>query len=269
MGRGKPMAVDVLRHQHVATVTLDAADGPNVLTRDQLGLLLDAVRGLRADPSVRCLILTGAGTKAFAAGADIREMVDLSEADGLAYARLGHAAADALEGFPQPTIAAVNGYALGGGSELALACDIRLASDAAQIAQPEVMLGIPPGWGGTQRLTRLVGPGLAAELIFTGRRVKSDEGLRLGIFNAVYPADLLLAEAMELAEQIAANSPRAVAAAKRAISLAFAGRPGAGLATEAALFAAQFGTAEQREGMTAFLEKRKPVFADADPEANR
>ena len=260
------MAVDVLRHRHVATVTLDAAAGLNVLARDQLGLLLDALRGLREDPSVRCLILTGAGTKAFAAGADIREMADLTEPEGLAYARLGHAVANALEGFPRPTIAAINGYALGGGSELALACDIRLATEEAQIAQPEVMLGIPPGWGGTQRLTRLIGPGFAAELIYTGRRVKAGEALRLGIFNAVYPADRLMEEATLLAEQIAANSPSAVSAAKRAMALAVAGQPDAGLATEAALFAAQFGTAEQREGMTAFLEKRKPVFTGAEPD---
>jgi enoyl-CoA hydratase len=232
----------------------------NAFNSAQLRAVLDAFRELRDDRSVRCVILTGAGPKAFAAGADIKEMVDLEGASATAFARLGHAVANAIEALPQPVIAAVNGFAIGGGSELALASDIRLAAEHAQFAQPEVTLGIPPGWGATQRLPRLVGPGIAAELIFTGRRVTADEALRIGLVNAVYPADRLLPEAGQLAATIAANSPRAVTAAKRAMALALAGDPGAGLAAEAALFAESFGGADQHEGMRAFLEKRAAVF---------
>ena len=254
------MAVDVERAEGIATVTMNRPDALNAFDTTQLERLLNALRELRADRAVRCVVLTGAGDRAFAAGADIREMAELSPLAGLAFGRLGHAVTAAVEGLPQPTIAAVNGYALGGGCELALACDIRLAAENAQFAQPEAGLGIPPGWGGTQRLPRLVGPGLAAELIFTGRRVAADEALRIGLVNAVYPADQLLPEATKLARRIAANSPRAVAAAKQLMALAFAGDPGAGLAAELTLFGQSFGSADQREGMRAFVEKRSPVF---------
>ena len=247
----------------IAMVTMNRPAVLNAFDTAQLERLLAAFRDLRADATVRCVVLTGAGTKAFAAGADIKEMADLSPAAGLAFGRLGHALTAAVEGLPQPTIAAVNGYAFGGGCELALACDLRLVSDTAQFAQPEVTLGIPPGWGGTQRLPRLVGPGLAAEVILTGRRVGADEALRIGLVNAVHPADRLLPEAMILAERIAAASPRAVRAAKRLLALAFAGDPGAGLATELNQFAASFGTPDQREGMRAFVEKRAARFGDS------
>ena len=257
------MAVEVERADGVATVTLNRPQALNAFDTPQLQRLLEAIRGLREERAVRCVVLTGAGDKAFAAGADIKEMAAKSETEAMAFGRLGHAVTAAVEGLPQPTIAAVNGYAFGGGCELALACDIRLASKRAQFSQPEVELGIPPGWGGTQRLPRLVGPGRAAELIFTGRRVAADEALRIGLVNAVYPADTLLAEATAMARRIAENSPRAIAAAKRALSLAFAGNPAAGLATEAALFAESFGTEDQREGMQAFVEKRRAAFTGA------
>lgn len=254
------MAVDVTRENAVVTVTMNRPEALNAFNTAQLRALLAAFREVRDDRSVRCVILTGAGTKAFAAGADIKEMVDLEGQRAVAFARLGHAVANAIEELPQPVIAAVNGFAIGGGSELALACDIRLAAENAQFAQPEVTLGIPPGWGATQRLPRVVGPGMAAELIFSGRRVNAEEALRIGLVNAVYAADRLLSEAQQLATVIAANSPRAVTAAKRAMSLAEAGNPGAGLDAEAALFAESFGDADQREGMRAFLEKRRAVF---------
>lgn len=256
------MAVDVARADAIATVTMNRPEVLNAFNTAQLRALLDAFRELREDRSVRCVILTGAGTKAFAAGADIKEMVDLEGQSAVQFARLGHAVANAIEELPQPVIAAVNGFAIGGGSEMALACDIRLAADNAQFAQPEVTLGIPPGWGATQRLPRVVGPGIAAELIFSGRRIKADEALRIGLVNAVYPADRLLPEAQQLATVIAANSPRAVTAAKRAMALAQAGNPAAGLDAEAALFAESFGSADQREGMRAFLEKRRAVFGE-------
>jgi len=254
------MGVDVTRDDAVATVTMNRPEALNAFNSAQLRALLGAFRELRDDRLVRCVILTGAGTKAFAAGADIKEMVDLEGQRAVAFARLGHAVANAIEELPKPVIAAVNGFAIGGGSEVALACDIRLAADNAQFAQPEVSLGIPPGWGATQRLPRVVGPEIAAELIFTGRRIKADEALRIGLVSAVYPADRLLPEALRLATAIAANSPRAVTAAKQAMALSRAGNPSAGLDAEAALFAASFGSADQREGMRAFLEKRRAVF---------
>ncbi|MGH2562674.1 MAG: enoyl-CoA hydratase/isomerase family protein [Thermomicrobiales bacterium] len=254
------MAIDVERADHVAIVTMNRPDALNAFNSDQLESLLDVLRDLRRDPSVRCVILTGAGQKAFAAGADIKEMAEKSSREGLAFGRLGHAVVNALEGLPRPTIAAVNGFALGGGAEIALGCDLRLASENAVFAQPEVTLGIPPGWGATQRLPRLVGPGVAADLIFTGRQVKADEALRIGLVNAVYPLDQLMNEARNLAAAIARNSPKALAAAKQAMKLALNGDTPAGLASELELFGHAFGTADQREGMRAFVEKRPPSF---------
>lgn len=254
------MAVDVERHDGIAIVTMNRPEALNAFNSEQLGAVVDTFRSLRTDSSVRCVILTGAGERAFAAGADIKEMADKSQLDGLAFGRMGHAAVNAVENLPQPVIAAVNGFALGGGSEIALACDFRLASENAVFAQPEVGLGIAPGWGATQRLPRVVGPGVAAELILTGRRVKADEALRIGLVNAVYPIDQLLPEAIKLAKQIAANSPRAVRGAKRLMQLAFNGQIASGLETEVQAFGESFGTADQREGMGAFVEKRTPVF---------
>jgi enoyl-CoA hydratase len=187
-------------------------------------------------------------------------MVELTPAEGLAFARKGQALMSTVELLPQPVIAAVNGYAFGGGCELAIACDIRLASENARFAQPEVGLGIPPGWGGTQRLPRLVGAGVAADMIYTGRQVHAEEALRIGLVNAVHPLDQLMAAAREMASRIATNSPSAVRASKRLISLAFSGEPAAGLASEVTAFAAAFGAADRSEGMRAFLEKRPASF---------
>ncbi|MFN8592940.1 MAG: enoyl-CoA hydratase-related protein [Thermomicrobiales bacterium] len=257
------MAVDVEIADGIAVVTMNRPQALNAFNSEQLDRLIAAFDDIADDPRVRVAILTGAGERAFAAGADIKEMVDLDPAAGLAFGRKGHAAASAIELLPQPVIAAVNGYAFGGGCELAIACDIRLASDNARFAQPEVGLGIPPGWGGSQRLPRLIGPGLAAEMIFTGRQVFADEAARIGLVNAVYPLADLLPKAQELAAAIGRNSPVAVRAAKRALSLALAGNPGAGLAAEARMFGEAFTTPDQKEGMRAFVEKRAPRFADA------
>jgi enoyl-CoA hydratase len=255
------MTVDLEQRGAVAVVTMNRPAALNAFDTDQLRRMLDRFAAIRADRDVRCVVLTGAGDRAFAAGADIKEMANLSPSEGLAFGRLGHALTRDIEGLPQPVIAAVNGLALGGGCEVALAADIRLASESAQFAQPEVTLGIPPGWGGTQRLPRLVGAGIAAELIFTGRRVAAREALQYRLVNAVYPADRLLPEAMALAERIAAASPSAVRTAKRLLALSFAGDPAAQLATELTLFGESFGTPDQREGMTAFVEKRSASFS--------
>jgi enoyl-CoA hydratase len=256
------MAVDLRRDGAVATVTLNRADALNAFNTDQLRAIVATFAELKEDRSVRAVILTGAGERAFAAGADIKEMVALDRDGGLAFGRLGHAATRAVETLPQPVIAAVNGFAMGGGCELALAADIRIASDNAVFAQPEVGLGIPPGWGGTQRLVRAIGPGMAAEMILTGRRVKADEALRIGLVNAVYPLAELIARATELAESIAKNSPLAVRSSKRLMQLAFNGQVASGLETELQAFADSFVTGDQTEGMTAFAEKRSPVYSD-------
>lgn len=254
--------IDVEIADGIAVATMNRPRALNAFNSAQLDLLTAAFAQIGADRGVRAVILTGAGEKAFAAGADIKEMVELGPQEALAFGRRGHAAASAIECLPQPVIAAVNGYAFGGGCELAIACDIRLASENARFAQPEVGLGIPPGWGGTQRLPRLIGPGLAAELIYTGRHVYADEALRIGLVNAVYPLEQLMPAAREMAASIARNSPLAVRAAKQAMALSLAGNPGAGLAAEAELFGEAFNTADRQEGMRAFVEKRQPSFAD-------
>ena len=254
------MAVDVETADGIAIVTMTRPEALNAFNSEQLDRLGATFHILGKHPDVRVVILTGAGDRAFAAGADIKEMAELGPAEGLAFARKGQAVANAIELLPQPVIAAINGYAFGGGCELAIACDIRLASDRARFAQPEVGLGIPPGWGGTQRLPRLIGPGFAAEMILTGRQFDASEALRIGLVNAVYPPDELMTKAREIAARIAANGPRAVREAKRLMALAFSGSPAAGLADEAATFGAAFATLEQREGMRAFIEKRPPAF---------
>ena len=254
------MPIDLDRSGGVATLTLNRPEALNAFNTEQLHLLRDALAEVAADPDIRVLVLTGAGERAFAVGADIREMAALSPEGGLAFGRLGHAVTRAVEALPQPVVAAVNGFALGGGCELAIACDIRIASENAVFAQPEVSLGIPPGWGGSQRLPRLVGPGMAAEMILAGRRVAAAEALRIGLVNRVVPLPDLMPAAAELAATIAANGPVAVRAAKRLMALAFDGDPVVGLETECAVFGSVFGTPEQREGMGAFVEKRKPSF---------
>jgi enoyl-CoA hydratase len=254
--------IDLELRDGIAIVTINQPDKLNALNSERLQALTERIDEAAANSQVRVIVLTGAGDRAFVAGADIREMAALTPEQATAFGRLGHAATSALENAPQPVIAAVNGFALGGGCELALACDIRLAAEHAVFAQPEVSLGIPPGWGGTQRLPRVVGPGLAAELIFSGRRVDAAEALRIGLVNAVYSAADLLPKALELAESIVANSPRSVREAKRLLALARGATAKADLATEEHVFVAAFGTDDQIEGMTAFLEKRAPIFTD-------
>jgi enoyl-CoA hydratase len=255
------MAVDVEIDEGIAVITMNRPQALNAFNTEQLDLLGTAFHALGRDRAVRVVILTGAGDRAFAAGADIKEMVHLTPAEGLAFGRKGQALTSAIERLPQPVIAAVNGYAFGGGCELAIACDIRLAAENARFAQPEVGLGIPPGWGGTQRLPRLVGPGFAAEMIYTGRQVDAEEASRFGLVNAVHPLDQLMTAAREMAARIARNSPAAVRAAKNLIGLVSTGDQAAGLAAEVASFGAAFARPDRSEGMTAFVEKRATDFA--------
>lgn len=254
------MAVEVERAGNLATLTLSRPEVLNAFNTEQLQAFLDRFGEVSADASVRVILIRGAGDRAFASGADIAEMKAMSPRQALAFSRLGQRACDAVESAPQPVIAAINGYAFGGGLELALACDIRICADSAQMGQPEVGLGILPGWGATQRLTRLAGPGVSKDLILTGRRVAADEALRLGLVSAIYPAAELMDRAREIAERIARNGPVAVGYAKQAIERALDGSLEAGLAYEAHVFALTFDTADQKDGMAAFLERRQPEF---------
>ncbi len=256
------MAVDLERDGAIATITVNRPEALNAFNAAQLDALLARVAEVAADAAIRAIIITGAGERAFIAGADIKAMQTIAPLEARAFAALGQRVCAAIERAPQPTIAAINGFALGGGCEIALACDIRLAAASATLGQPEVGLGILPGWGGTQRLPRLVGAGIAKEIIFTGRQVGAEEALRIGLVNAVHPAEALLPQARALAAQIAANGPLAVRHAKEAINHAFGDTTG-GFEQEAQLFALLFGTTDQREGMAAFVERRKARFTGA------
>ncbi|HEU4792174.1 MAG TPA: enoyl-CoA hydratase-related protein [Nitrolancea sp.] len=254
------MTIDIERADQIATITINRPEALNALDAARLKLLLARIKEAGDDPDIRVIILTGADDRSFAAGADIATMREMHANQALAFAKLGQAACDALESAPQPVIAAVNGYALGGGCEIALACDIRICSENAIFGQPEVTLGIPPGWGGTQRLARLVGPGIAKEMIYTGRRLTAQQALAIGLVNEVYPLEQLMDSARELAARISVNAPVAVRFSKAAINRAFEGPLADGLAEEARLFSEAFNTADQREGMSAFLARRKPRF---------
>lgn len=206
---------------------------------------------------VRCLIVRGAGDKAFVAGADISEMAGMNRNEGEALGKKGNDVFLRIESFPIPVIAAVNGYALGGGCELAMACDIRICSENAVFGQPETGIGITPGFGGTQRLVRIVGPGMAKQMIYTAKNIRAEEALRIGLVNAVYPQEELMDAAEKMASQIAANAPIAVRASKRAISEGASREISEAVAVEERLFGSCFDSSDQKEGMKAFLEKRK------------
>jgi enoyl-CoA hydratase len=218
------------------------------------------LRELGGDADARVVVLTGAGDKAFAAGADIKYMSGLGGEEAKEWGALGHEAGRLLETMPKPTIAAINGFALGGGCELALACDLRYAAQSAKLGQPEINLGIIPGWGGTQRLARTTTLGYAKELIFTGRVIGAEEAERHGLVNAVFEAGELLDRTMEVATLLASKSPAALAAAKTACNRALQGEHGPNLAAEAESFGELFASEDAKEGMTAFVEKREPNF---------
>jgi enoyl-CoA hydratase len=241
-------------------VTIDRPEAMNALDLETLRDLRDRLAALARDRETRVVVLTGAGDKAFVAGADIKYMSGLGVLEAREWGALGHETAELLETMPKPTIAAVNGFALGGGCELALACDLRYASRSARLGQPEINLGIIPGWGGTQRLARATSLGFAKELILTGRLVDAAEAERRGLVNAVYEPDELLPKTLETAKLLASKSPLALGYAKEALNLALQGGREAGLSQEAALFAMLFSSRDQREGMTAFVEKREPEF---------
>ena len=232
----------------------------NALDVETLGEVRDRLTELRKDDAVRVIVLTGAGEKAFAAGADIKYMSGLSVEQAKEWAALGHQVGQLLEIAPKVSIAAINGFALGGGCELALACDLRYAASSAKLGQPEVNLGIFPGWGGTQRLARVCGLGVAKDLILTGRVVDANEARRIGIVNDVFESDELMETTLKIAKLIASKGPLALAEAKAAINHALQGDYVANLEAEAEAFGELFSSKDAGEGMSAFVEKRDPSF---------
>ena len=240
----------------VGKITINREKALNALNSQVLDELNETLDSVNLD-EIRCLILTGAGAKSFVAGADIAEMSTLTKAEGEAFGKKGNDVFRKLETFPIPVIAAVNGFALGGGCEIAMSCDIRICSDNAVFGQPEVGLGITPGFGGTQRLARLVGAGMAKQMIYTARNIKADEALRIGLVNAVYSAEELMAQAEKMAAGIAKNAPIAVRNCKKAINEGLDVDMDAAIVIEEKLFGDCFESYDQKEGMAAFLEKRK------------
>jgi enoyl-CoA hydratase len=248
----------VEREETVAIVTIDRQEALNALDVATLTELRDCLSELAGDDSARVVIVTGAGEKAFVAGADIKYMSGLDVAQAKEWGALGHETGWLLETMPKPTIAAINGFALGGGCELALACDLRFVASGAKLGQPEVNLGIIPGWGGTQRLARLCGLGVAKELIFTGRVVGAEEALRIGLVNAVH--DPVLDKAREVAMLLASKSPIALRLMKELANRALGGDHERNLEAEGETFGELFSSADAKEGLAAFVEKREPVF---------
>ena len=244
----------------VAFVTVNRPDKLNALNATVIAELGDAAARLRDDPQIRGAVLTGAGAKAFVAGADIAEIARQGPVDGKARAMEGQRVFRALERCGKPVIAAVNGFALGGGCELAMACHLRVASEAARFGQPEVQLGIGPGYGGTVRLPRLVGRGRALELLLTGAMIDAQEAWRIGLVNRVVPADRLMAESEQLLRTILENGPLAIRACLEAVDNGLDTGLDEALLLEANLFGLLSGTADMREGTAAFAEKRKAAF---------
>ena len=241
----------------VEIITIDRPEALNALKPDVLNDLKAAFEAVD-QKAVRCIVLTGAGEKSFVAGADIGSMSTMTRKDAEAFGKLGNDIFLMIESFPIPVIAAINGFALGGGNELAMSCDLRICSDNAMFGQPEVGLGITPGFGGTQRLARLVGMGMAKQLVYSALNIKADEALRIGLVNAVYPQAELLENVLKLASKIASNAPIAVRNCKVAVNEGVQVSIEAGVKIEEKLFGNCFETHDQVEGMACFLSREKP-----------
>ncbi|BHH83089.1 crotonase [Desulforhopalus sp. 52FAK] len=250
----------VEKDNQIATVTINRPKSLNALNKETLEELVQCFKDISEDAETRVVIVTGSGEKSFIAGADISYMQSLNAHEAKVFGGLGHLAMKTIEETPQPVIAAVNGFALGGGCELALACDMRLGSDNAKFGQPEVNLGVVPGFGGTQRLPRLIGKGLATELLFTGNIIDATEAERIGLINRVVAADNLMAECRKIAESICLKGPISVRLCKEAVNNGIEMDLRRACSYEADLFALCFSGPEQKEGMSAFLEKRPPQF---------
>lgn len=244
----------------IGTITLNRPNVLNALNYEMLKELSNLLDLIAQDDKIKVVIITGAGEKSFVAGADIAEMRSLSAMQGREWGKFGQAVFNKIENLPQPVIAAVNGFALGGGCELAMACDIRIVSAKAKFGQPEVGLGIIPGFAGTQRLARLIGKGRAKELLFTGDSIDAYEAYRIGLVNKVTNPEALLVTAKEMAEKIISHAEIAVRLCKSAVNIGMNINLESGVAYEAEAFGLCFATADQKEGMNAFLEKRKAIF---------
>ncbi len=244
----------------VAIVTINRPEKLNALNDATINELREVFTAIKNDEEIFSVVLTGAGEKAFVAGADIKELNSMNVVNGENMSVKGQNVFNLIENLGKPVIAAVNGYALGGGCELAMACHIRLASEKAMFGQPEVNLGIIPGYGGTQRLARLINPGRALEYILTGDMINADEAYRIGLVNHVYAADELMNEAIKLAEKIASKGQIAIRMALKAVLATKEMSQNEGQKYEAGLFAVCIGSEDFKEGTTAFLEKRKPEF---------
>jgi len=245
---------------HIAILTINRPEVLNAMNNEVVAHLDATVQSCIEDEQVGVIILTGAGEKAFVAGADIKKMQSMGPEAALEFGKAGQQMTLTIENSPKPVIAAVNGFALGGGCEISLACHIRVASDTATFGQPEVLLGILPGWGGTQRLPRLVGSGLANEIITTGRMVSAVEAKSMGLVNHVVPPDELIDKCMEIANQILNNGPNAIAKSLSCIQKRMGMSMEDGLQIEVENFSKLFATEEAKEGLSAFVEKRKPNF---------
>ncbi len=246
--------------KYIATITINRPEALNAMNKAVVAELEEAMEECIQNDAVGMVVITGAGEKAFVAGADIKSMQKMSGREALEFSREGQEMTMVIENSPKPVIAAINGFALGGGCEIALACDMRIASENAKFSQPEVALGIIPGWGGTQRLPRLVGKGRAIELITGGEMIDAKEALRIGLVNHVVPQPELMEKVHSLAKAILKNGPTAVGAALKCIHKGFDEPLENGLDIELNAFSELFETDEQREGTTAFVEKRKPKF---------
>jgi len=244
----------------IATITINRPDALNALNEETIQELLARLEDAENDEAIKVIVITGAGDRAFSAGADLRMMKGASPVRGMELSRHGQRLCNRVEALGKPVIAAINGFALGGGIELAMACDIRIASESAQIGQPEINVGLIPGWGGTQRLPRYVGKGIAKEMIFTGKRIDAKTAERMGLVNTVVPADQLKAKVKELATELLGKPPIAIKMLKTLINNSTETHLNVGLWQEAESFGLVASTEDFNEGVTAFLEKRKPQY---------
>ena len=246
----------------IGILTIDRQDSLNAMNPDVLKELDQSVKEFISDEDLGVIIITGAGEKAFIAGADIKLMKDLDTKGGLEFGKLGQEVTMTIEDSPKPVLAAINGFALGGGCEISMACHVRYASENAIFAQPEVKLGLIPGWGGTQRLPRIVGMGNATELIIGGHMIDAKEALRIGLVNKIFPLDHLMEETINFAKEILKNGPDCIAESLRCINNSAGHSLMEGLDIEVEAFSELFGTDETTEGLNAFVDKRKPKFRD-------
>ena len=244
----------------MATITINRPQAMNAMNEETIPEILSRLEDAEKDENVRVIVITGAGEKAFCAGLDLKPMRDINVIEAVETSRRGQKLTLAIEEVGKPVIAAINGYALGGGLELAMACDIRIVSEKARIGQPEVNVGLIPGWGGTQRLPRLVGKGIAKELIFTGKLIDAKTAERIGLVNVVVPPDELMSTVEELTKVIMSKPPIAIRLAKELINSSIETDQGTGLVHEAEAFGILSSTEDYREGVSAFIEKRKPEY---------